>query len=164
MLESLGIDWRLFLFQILNFLILLFILKKVLYKPILGHLESRQKKIKEGLEKAEKMEAEWEKIQQAARARITEIEKQALQIIEEARRAAASKEKEVLDLTQQKSAKIIEDAKKEIMREREKIAEELKAEMSELVVSATEKILKRGLKASDEKELIKEAIKSIAQR
>lgn len=164
MLESLGIDWRLFLFQIVNFLILLFILKKVLYKPVLGYLESRQKKIEDGLKMAEKIEAEWEKIQQAAKARIAEVEKQSFQIIEEARRVATSKEKEVLDLTQQKSAKIIEEAKKEMMREREKIAEELKAEMSELVVLATEKILKRGLKASDEKELIKEAIKSIAKK
>ncbi len=51
--EQLGINWKLFLSQTVNFFILLFVLKVFVYKPLLAIIKERSKKIKEGLEKAE---------------------------------------------------------------------------------------------------------------
>ncbi|MBI2042375.1 MAG: F0F1 ATP synthase subunit B [Candidatus Nealsonbacteria bacterium] len=161
MLEALGIDWKLLLFQIINFLLLMFILKKVLYKPMLSFLENRSKKIEEGLAKAEKFEAEWQKIKEAEKERIAEVEKKATQMMEKARIDAVAREKEILELAQQKSLKIIDEAKKEISREKEKASEELKNEMSGFIVFATEKILGREMRDKDEKGFIKETIEAL---
>lgn len=158
MLEKLGIDWKLLLFQIVNFLLLFFILRKVLYKPILNFLEVRRKKIEEGLAKSEKFEEEWQKMKDAQKEGAAKTEKEAAMIMEKARSFAEKKEKEILALTQQKSEKIIEEAKRDIAREKDKILTEVKKEAADFVVFAAEKILKRTIKDKDEKEIIKETL------
>ncbi|MEK9178109.1 MAG: ATP synthase F0 subunit B, partial [Patescibacteria group bacterium] len=50
---QLGINWKLFLSQAVNFFILLIVLRAFVYKPLIQVIEKRNKKIKEGLEKAE---------------------------------------------------------------------------------------------------------------
>lgn len=158
MFERIGIDWKLLLFQIFNFLLLLFILRKVLYKPILNFLEARQKKIEEGLAKSEKFEEEWQKIKDVQKEKMAETEKEASLIIEKARADAEKKEKEILLVAKEKSEKIIEEAKLDISREKDKILSEVKKETADYVVFATERILKRVVKDEDEKEIIKETL------
>lgn len=164
MFESLGIDWKLLLFQTVNFLLLLFILKKVLYKPILNFLENRRKKIEEGLEKAERFETEWQKIKDIEKEKMSEVEKKAVQVMEKARLDAEKREKEIMEIAHEKSGKIIEEAKKEISQEKEKVLEELKKETADFIVFATEKILKRAVRSEDEKEIIKETIGSLRKK
>jgi len=159
--ERLGVDWKLLLFQVVNFLILLFILKKFLYKPISNFLEQRRKKIEEGLKKAEKFTEEWLRIQDIKKGELVKAEKEAVQIMEGARKDAEKKEKEILESAHQKKEKLVEEAKGEISREKEKILDEAKKETAECVVWATEKILKRALKDKDEKNLIDEALKAL---
>ena len=164
MLEKLGIDWRLLSFQIFNFLVLLFILRKVLYKPIINFLESRRRKIEDGLAKAEKFEEEWQKIKNAEADKMAEVEKKAVRIMEQARLDAEKKEKELLAAARQSSEKIIEDAKKDISKEKEKILAELKKETADYIIFATEKILKRVVNERDEKEIIKETIDILSRK
>ena len=164
MLESLGIDWKLLLFQIANFLLLLFILKKVLYKPLLGFLEARRKKIEEALEKSDKLEEEWQKMKALQREKMSEIEKEASLIVEKARSDAEKKEKEILLATQEKSEKIMEEARQDISREKDKILAEVKKEAADYVVFAAERILKRTINEQDEKELIKETLDAIRKK
>lgn len=161
MLESLGVDWKLLLFQIVNFLLLLFILRKVLYKPILNFLENRRKKIEEGLEKSEKFELEWQKIKDIEKEKVSEVEKKAVQMLEKARLDAGKREKEIVEIAQEKSEKIIQEARRDISQEKEKVLEELKKETADFIVFAAEKILKRSVRAEDEKAMIKETIASL---
>ena len=158
MLEKLGIDWKLLLFQIVNFLLLFFILRKVLYKPILSFLESRRKKIEEGLAKSEKFEEEWQKMKDAQKESAAKTEKEAAMVMEKARSFAEKKEKELLVLAQQKSDKIVEEARRDILREKDKILTEVKKEAADFIVFATEKILKITNKDKDEKKIIKETL------
>lgn len=158
MFEKLGIDWKLLSFQIANFLLLLFILRKVLYKPLLNLLENRRRKIEEGLEKAEKFEEEWQKIKEIQKEKTLEAEKTALQIVEKARSEAQVKEKAMLSEAILKSEKIVQGAKADIQKEKEKVLDELKTETADFVVFAAEKILKRSLRDKDEKEIIEETL------
>lgn len=161
MLEKLGIDWKLLAFQVVNFLLLFFILRKVLYKPVLNFLEARRRKIEEGLKKAESFEEEWQKIKDAQKDMALKAEKEALALIEKARLSAERKEEEILALAQQKSEKIVEEARQDISREKDKILEEVKKEAADFIVFATEKILKRTISDKDEKEIIKETLGKI---
>jgi F-type H+-transporting ATPase subunit b len=163
MFDKLGIDGKLLLFQAINFLVLLFILRKVLYKPLLGFLEKRRKKIEEGLAKAEKFEAEWLKIKEREKEITEKAEKSAVQIMEKARISAQAKEKEMSQEAREKSEKIIEEAKKEVVMEKEKALGELKGETADFIVFATEKILGRAIKDKDEKKMIEETISLLSK-
>jgi F-type H+-transporting ATPase subunit b len=162
-IDKLGIDWKLLLFQIANFLILLFILRKVLYKPLLGFLDKRRKKIEEGLNKAEKFEEEWQKIKAKEKEIMTQAEKSALQLAEKARLDAQVREKEMTEEARQKAEKIMEEAKKEVAKEKEKVLSELKGETADFIVLATEKILQRSLNDKDEKAMIEKTIRLLAK-
>lgn len=161
MFEKLGIDWKLLAFQVVNFLLLFFILRKVLYKPVLNFLEARSRKIEEGLKKAESFEEEWQKIKDAQKESALKAEKEASALIERARSSAEKREKEILALTQQKSEKIIEEARQDISREKDKILDEVKKEAGDYIVFAAEKILKRTIGDKDEKEIIKETLNTL---
>lgn len=159
--SKIGIDWKLLLFQAVNFLILLFLLKKFLYKPIISFLEKRQGKIEEGLKKAEGFEKEWQKIEEMKEQEKIKIEGEAVGIIEKARKGAEEKEKDILESTRQKAEKMIKEAENEISGEREKVKDEIKKEMSKYIISATEKILGRTLKEDDEKRIAEETLSAL---
>lgn len=158
---KLGIDWKLLLFQVVNFLILLFLLKKFLYKPILNLLEKRQTKIRDGLKKAEESEREWQKIKKIKEEETMKAEEKAVQIIAKARKSAEAKEKEILENTSLKTEKMIEGAKIDISMEREKITDEIKKEMAKYIILATEKVLERTLKEEDEKKIAEEMLNAL---
>lgn len=149
------------LFQIINFSILLFILGKFLYKPILKVLDERASKIKEGLEAAEKnvklqTEAEAEK-----KVMITTAKKEADTIVKEAKKEAEA-------LLAAASIKAKKDAKATL--EKEKAAmlaqlhqqeRDLQKNMSVLVVKATEQVLKDTVSIKVQKALVDKQIKSL---
>jgi F-type H+-transporting ATPase subunit b len=163
MIDKLGIDWKLLLFQIANFLILFFILKKVLYKPLLEFLEKRRSKIEDGLNKAEKFEEEWQKIKEKEKETMDRAEKAALLIAEKARIDAQGKEKELAEEARVKALKIIEEGKKEVAMEKDRVLSELKGETSDFIISATEKILERSINEKDEREMIEKTISLLAK-
>ncbi len=163
MIDKIGIDWKLLSFQVANFLILFFVLKKVLYKPLLGFLEKRRQKIEDGLNKAEKFEEEWQKMKDKEKEIMDRAEKAALQIAEKARLDGQAKEREMTGEARGKVEKIIEEAKKEIATEKETLLGELKGETADFIVAATEKILKRSLNDKDEKEMVQETIRRLVK-
>jgi len=158
---KLGIDWKLLLFQVVNFLVLLFLLKKFLYKPILNLLEKRQTKIRDGLKKAEEFEREWQKIRKIREEETMKAEEKTVQIIEKARKSAEAKEKEILGNISLKTEKMIEEAQIDISMEREKITDEIKKEMAKYIILAAEKVLERTLKEEDEKKIAEETLNAL---
>src|SRR3989344_7992101 len=95
-MEKLGIQPLSLLLQVINFLILLFVLKKYLYTPILNMLNDRKKKIEEGLSYSEKMKSEFEKSEKKRAEIIDKGKLEAQKIVEEGRHAAKGKENELI--------------------------------------------------------------------
>lgn len=133
-MESLGLDIRLLLAQIVNFTILLFILNKVLYKPLMRLLDDRSKKVNESLKKSEEIED-----------KLNSIEEKEKKILNEAQMKAKKEKDELISLANLEKEKIISDAKlaseKEVQKSIERIksfrsqlADELKDEFMEDVV------------------------------
>ena len=158
---KLGINGKLLLFQIANFLLLLFLLKKLLYRPMIDFLDKRQKKIEDGLKKAEEFEKEWQSIQELKKKEMFSAEEKATQIIEASRKEAEKKEKEILDFAVQKTEKIAREAKEDIRKEKEKMIEAAKSEMSEYIVLAAEKVLERTIGEKDEKKIAEEVMRKM---
>src|SRR3989338_6728445 len=85
-ISNFGLDPILLVAQIVNFLVVLFILRKFLYKPILKTLEKRKNLIKDGLDKAQEATIRLEKIEEKERRVLSTAQKQAQQMLDEAKK------------------------------------------------------------------------------
>lgn len=161
LIHKLGIDWKLLVAQIVNFVILLFLLKKLLYKPLINLMNNRRQKIVEGLEKAKRGEEEFQKIQELREKELAKIQREAETIIQKAKEVGDKKQQEILKEAEEKTKKIIEEAKGRIEIEKEKMLKEVRQDIASLVVGATEKILKEKVDKNKEKEMINEVFKKL---
>jgi F-type H+-transporting ATPase subunit b len=141
LLSKLGIDWRLFLAQIVNFLILLFILYKFLYKPVLGLLQRRTAQIEKSLADAKKIEENLKKAEEERLVQLVEARREAQQIIEEAKKEGEKIRNQAKELAQEEAQKIIENGRIQIERQKESLLREIKQEIGNLVVYSTRQIL-----------------------
>jgi len=158
LIRKLGIDWKLLVAQIVNFVILLFLLKKFLYKPLINLMNKRREKIIEGLEKAKKGEEEFVKIAELREKELAKIQKEAEGLIQKAKEIGDKKQQEILKEAEEKTKKIVEEARGRIEIEKEKMLKEVRQDIANLVVNATEKILKEKIDEKKDKELINQAI------
>jgi len=140
-LLSLGINWRALVSQVINFLILLVLLRTFLYRPILNLLEQRQAKIKQGLEDAEKAKQELEKAEGKSKTIIKQANRKAQDIIDSTQKQAKDEISKATNEAKLKSQKIIESAKNQAELEKVKVISRAKAQVGEMVVMATEKII-----------------------
>src|SRR5258705_11648595 len=93
-LQSLGIYWPKLIAQMVNFGIVLFILWKFAYRPVLKLLEERRQRVTEAMMNGEKAKVELAKADAARQEILNQANAQATKLIEEARGAAAAPEDE----------------------------------------------------------------------
>jgi len=164
LVHNLGIDWKVLLAQIVNFAILLFVLKKFAYRPLLKILNERREKIDEAIrrsrsvdEKMAEIEALKERILAAARAESEEI-------LKKAEEAARKIQEEMLRDAHYKSEKLLQEAEKKIQAEREKIFQEVKKDIAGVVALAVEKSVGDLVGRETQEKMIKEALKIVAAK
>jgi len=151
------------LFQIVNFAVLLFLLKKYLYAPILKILEQRAKKIQEGLEAAEKSIIEREKLEQDKKRLVIVAEKDAHRILEGARIRAQKVERDLLEKSHQEAEKRIQKTENIAQTRLRQMEHELERKFAETVVSTTESLLKDALSLKEQKSIINHQIRRLKQ-
>lgn len=161
LIEALGIDFRLLLVQILNFLVLLLILYWFAYKPVLGILEKRRKMIEESVKEAEKINQESLALEERKKEVLTTARKEALRIIDESKIESEEIKKEVLKKAQQEAKEIIERAYLTMEREKQEKFNELKKEIEELVIIGVESLLKKEVDRKTNAKIIKEALRNL---
>lgn len=129
-MQSLGLDSKILIAQIVNFGILFFVLKEVLYKPIIRLLDERNKKINEALANSAKIEEKLKK-----------IESQEAQILSSARSRAKLEREELLKKAQDEKQKLIEEAKYKAEKEIEKGVSRLKVEADQAATEISDKLI-----------------------
>ncbi len=157
-LGTLGVNWKLFLAQLVNFSLVLFVLWRWVFKPVSKKLTERSEKIATALKDAEDIEKEKLAFEEWKNKQIADAKNEAFQIITDAKKDAEAVKAEILKQAKIEQAKVVEMSKKEIHDEAEKSANKIKTEVATLVVSATEKILKEKLDPAKDKEILKKAI------
>jgi F-type H+-transporting ATPase subunit b len=159
LLSKLGIDWRLLIAQLVNFLILVLILYKFLYKPVLNALETRKEKIEKGLRDAEILGTELERGRELQAQELQKAKQEGRQIIEEAEKRAEASAAETRAKTKSEVEKLITVAKNQIIEEKEKMMDEVKKQATALVIAAAEKVVGKSLDEKTQKNLIEDSIK-----
>lgn len=162
-MEKLGIEPRLLVAQIVNFAIIVVVLTKLLYKPILGMLEKRKAEIEEGLKITERMRQEEEKLALRREKLITEARKEARIILEDAKKQGKDAEREIVANAHKEAAEIIEKAKREAAATHEALAGDIRAEAVELAGAMTKRLLASVLSPADQHTLIAKHIDALGK-
>lgn len=161
LLGTLGINWKLFIAQLVNFGIVLFIFWKWIVNPLGKTLTARQEKIESGLKNAQYMEIEKQKFEEWKTGEMQKVRSEAEQVMKSATDTAEKLKHDATLNAQQQAEKIIEQARTAIDAEKAAMLKEVHSNVAELVVTASEKILKAKIDSSADKALISESIKGV---
>lgn len=164
LLGTFGVNWKLFLAQLLNFSIILFVLWKWVFGPVSKTMENRRIKIEESLSDADRIALEREQLEFTKKHELAEARKEAAALITEAKKEAAKILEAAASDAKSEQVEIALKGKQQLEQEKAKAMEEIKSQAAELVVAASEKILKAKLDPKKDADLIKKAIESAEER
>lgn len=133
------------------FIILLLVLTKVAWKPLMKNLKTREEHIKYQLSQAENAQIKAEKL-------LEDYKRQSTEIIENAARQAAQTEKEIIEKADKEAAAMKESAITEINYARDQAVEQLWQHTADLLETLNRQILDRSVTSKDDKRLVDEAI------
>jgi len=159
LIKTFRIDIKLLIAQVVNFTIVLLVLYKFAYKPILKVLNDRTSKIEKGLKDAETAQKKVEEIVIKEKEVISEAKKEAQKIILEAEARGKKSQDEMVAEAKVKIDKTVEEAKNKIESEKAEMIQDVKAEISNVVVMAAEKILNEKMDSKKDKEIIEKILK-----
>lgn len=160
-MEALGIDLKTLIFQLINFGLLLFILTKLLHKPIKKLLEDRQKEIAEGLANAEKAKEQLAQAEADRQARLAEAEKEGRALIDEVKTRATELEHKLSAEAQAKAESLVARTKADLEQEKAQLKQELRGELAAMVVTATEKVLASPIPDSEKRDQMKQLVEEV---
>ncbi len=158
LLEKLGIDFKLLIAQLVNFFILFFVLYKFAYKPILGALERRSKRIEQSLEDAKKIDENLKNSEAAYAAKMAEAEKKAESIMAGARADAEQLRVTMLNEAKADIQALVERTQGEVAALKEQVITEARTELADIVAEATGRVLDEKLTDAKDLELVKQAL------
>lgn len=155
-MEKLGINLGYLIVQILNFAILLVVLRAWVYKPLMGMMQKRQEAIEKGLEDARVAAEARENAEKDAAAIITEAQSKTAQMIREATEKAESANREIKASSEAELVKARESALAEIAIERDRLLSDLRGQVSTLAIAAAQKLLGEALDEKRQHALVDE--------
>lgn len=139
-----GINWKLILIQVVNFGLLLAVLYKFLYTPVLAMVDKRRAKIVRAIHDAEKAEAELG-LAEAEKARIIrEATQKGDELIDAAKKHAEAGEHTIMKDAHRKAVHLLNEAERRVAREREEMLQKAEREVARMAVLSAEKILRQG--------------------
>ena len=157
-------DPGLYIWTILTFLVLLTLLAKFAWGPLLKALESRQDTIRKSLDDAQKAKEELERIQQESAQIVRQARVEADAIITQSRTDAAQLRAEMRAKAKEDADGIIKNAERQIQLETTRAIQQIRHEAIDLSVEIASKIIQRNLSKEDNEKLIEEALRQVETR
>jgi F-type H+-transporting ATPase subunit b len=136
------------------FALLMVVLAKWAFPPILGYAAAREKRIQDSLDEAKRQREEAAALLETQRRELAEAQREAQGVIAEGKQAAERIRQELLERTRQEQEEVITRAKQEIERERDKAVESVRREAVELAIAAAAKLVGNRLSADDDRRLV----------
>ncbi len=155
------LDPGLFVWTILTFLLLVFILAKFAWKPLLKMLQDREDMVRSSLEDAEKAKSELERLNEESEAIMAKARSEAQSILADGKAAAEKVKDDIIAKSKEQANKIREDAGNQIQVEKDKAISEIKKEVVNLTLSVAEKLIQKNLSDADNKSLIEKSLKKV---
>lgn len=154
LIKTFHIDIKLIIAQLVNFAIVLFVLKKFAYGPVLKLMDERSKKIEKGIADAQDAGKKLAEITEKEREVLVEARKAAQEIVAKAEDVAVKNKEEIIVEAKAQAEKILADVQKKLENEKNQMMQEVKGQIAELVVAATGKLIDEKMTADKDKEII----------
>lgn len=163
-MEKLGIELPLLATQIVNFTIMLLVLTKLLYKPILKGLNDRKEKIEEGLAFSEKAKREEEKLAQQKEEILGKAREETKRILEAAKKEGGHLKEEMLKEGKEELGELKVKMEKEMKVKEEETTEEITSHTVEIAAEMVKRLLPDLLKDEDKHAFIAKQLSQIEKR
>jgi F-type H+-transporting ATPase subunit b len=146
------------LIQAVNFFLLLFILWRFLYRPILAKMDERSQAIKKSLEEAQTARAEAQRQREEQEARIRQAYAEAQAIRAAALKEAGEEQARVLEAARAEGGRLLETARAQIDQDVRRAREELRREVGDLAIGVAEQLIRRSLRDEDHRRIVQDAV------
>ncbi|MGJ7920749.1 F0F1 ATP synthase subunit B [Neobacillus sp. LXY-4] len=159
-----GINGGDIIFQLAMFIILLALLKKYAWGPLMGIMKQREDHVAGQIDAAEKSRAEANKILEEQRALLKEARQEAHVLIENAKKQGDVQREEIIEAARAESERIKVAARIEIEQQKEKAVTAIREQVATLSVMIASKVIEKELTAADQEKLISEYIQEAGEK
>ncbi|MEA2575636.1 MAG: F-type H+-transporting ATPase subunit b [Chloroflexia bacterium] len=163
MFESLGILWGNLLWQMAAFLLLVFLLTRFAYRPIIKMLDDRANRIRESMEQAEQIRLDNQNAAKRAQEILAQAQAETREILAQANQMSQRTISAAQEEARQQREKILEDARTQIQTETQRAKEELRREVGRLAIMAASRVIGKSLDDQDHYRLVDEALSDVEQ-
>lgn len=160
----LALDLQQIVSQAVSFLLLLWVLKRFAWRPLLGMLDQRRARIEQDLQDAARQKEELQRLQEDYRKRIARIEDEARDKIQQAALEGKRVSLEMQEDARAQARAIIAKAQQTVELELAKAAVTLRDQVADMAVSAVERILQGKLDTPTDRRLVEAALGELEQR
>jgi F-type H+-transporting ATPase subunit b len=161
--EKLGINWGLLIAQIFNVVLLVWLLTRFLYRPVLNMLNERTRRIQESLRETELVKEQLARANQDYDQKLAQARQEAAAILAQAQERAKLQEAEIIAQARQEADRIRSDARDQAVQERDQLMRDLKNQMADLVTITASRVLGEELKSNHD-QLIEESLASLGRQ
>jgi F-type H+-transporting ATPase subunit b len=154
--DAFAVNWVSLGFQVLNFLILLYLLNRFLFKPLMARMDERSEKLREGLENAETAARDRELARAEREAAVAEARKEASEMIARANKIAEDTRNEILTDARTEAERLTQRAREEITAEKERAMAELRGQVADLALAAAGKLVRSEMDAPTQRRMVEE--------
>ncbi|PYS13207.1 MAG: ATP synthase F0 subunit B [Acidobacteria bacterium] len=154
-------DPGLFIWTIVTFLVLLGLLAKFAWRPLLQALESRQERIRKSLEDAERARQELERLQQDSAKMMQQARMEAESIVTQTRVDAERLREELKQKAKDEADNILRNAQQQIQLQTRQAIQQIRREVADIAVLLASKLLERNIAKEDNARLIDDTLKQI---
>lgn len=150
-------------FQIINTIILFIVLKKILFKPVLNIIDSRENAIKEDIATGENAKNEGLALKAEYEQKISLAKNEGQEIIKQATLRAEQKSNEIISTAKEEANSLKDRANKDIAQEKEKVMNELKNDISSIAILAASKVIEEDIDQAKHEEMINKFIEEVGE-
>jgi len=152
--DQLGIDPLRLVLQIINFLILLFLLQRLLFKPILRLMDERSAKIRESVDEAQRMQKLADEIREMNEKSVEEAKARANEIVNTANHTAQQMIERAKEEQRLEIERMMQRAQDEIQLERDRAIADVRHEAVNLAIQAAGKVIEQQLNTEQHRQLV----------
>lgn len=161
LLKTLGFDPIMLGAQILNFLIIFYLLKRFLYKPVMDMVKTREDKIMLGLKQAEEARLKLEQTIEEEKRILSKAQAQARELLEESKAQASAIAAEIEENARTQAQNLLTEAKEQMNQEALGIEKRISEKISVVAVEMLTRSIKGIFSEKDQKTIVTKALKSI---
>jgi F-type H+-transporting ATPase subunit b len=154
--DAFGVDVFKLAFQIVNFLILLFLLNRFLFKPVLRRIDERNSQLSQGLEDAAAAARDRELARAEREAALAEARKESEALVARAAKTAEATSAEILATARASAEQLTERAREEIAAEKERALAEIRGEVADLALDAAGKLVGSEMDSPTQRRLVEQ--------